>query len=277
MSVARALGLVTTAKRLETLAQLDVVRSLGCDRAQGYAFGEPWAASENAAIVKKASSGAAAATAGDEGMPLAARSEEQEPLLLAADRAALVSEGQEPQILHAILLDVSETGMQLRLAEPANMGDEIWLEFALDGPTTLKARVTVVDITPMGQTFWVGASYRPAHGSEQSIAARFRELAAERPRATVEEPAASPRRSSIPTDPLGNPREWRAALLARIAEHPDWDEERVYEAGLDAGLWERDGDYKSHRDRNRKRVVRLRRSASKLAAAAAPDVRAKAS
>ncbi|RYZ66904.1 MAG: EAL domain-containing protein, partial [Proteobacteria bacterium] len=44
--VARSLAMTTVAEGIETRAQADVVRDLGCDKAQGYLFGRPMEAVE---------------------------------------------------------------------------------------------------------------------------------------------------------------------------------------------------------------------------------------
>ena len=41
ISMARTLGVTTVAEAVETRAQLDELRALGCDRAQGYLFARP--------------------------------------------------------------------------------------------------------------------------------------------------------------------------------------------------------------------------------------------
>ncbi|MDP9368020.1 MAG: GGDEF domain-containing phosphodiesterase, partial [Chloroflexota bacterium] len=46
VALARALGLATTAEGVETAAQLDLVRALGCDHAQGYYVAGPLTAAE---------------------------------------------------------------------------------------------------------------------------------------------------------------------------------------------------------------------------------------
>jgi len=46
VGVARALGLSVTAEGVETARQLEELRRLGCDYAQGYWFSEPIAAAE---------------------------------------------------------------------------------------------------------------------------------------------------------------------------------------------------------------------------------------
>ena len=41
ISIARALGMITTAEGVETDSQLKLVEALGCDEVQGYFFSEP--------------------------------------------------------------------------------------------------------------------------------------------------------------------------------------------------------------------------------------------
>ena len=46
LALARGLGVETTAEGVETAAQADVMRQLGCDQLQGFHFGRPVRASE---------------------------------------------------------------------------------------------------------------------------------------------------------------------------------------------------------------------------------------
>ena len=41
VSIARALGMTTTAEGVETIGQQQFLAALGCDEAQGYLFGAP--------------------------------------------------------------------------------------------------------------------------------------------------------------------------------------------------------------------------------------------
>lgn len=53
MALTKALGLTCTAEGVETAEQLAALRSLGCDRAQGFLFARPVGVEEIDAIVSR--------------------------------------------------------------------------------------------------------------------------------------------------------------------------------------------------------------------------------
>ena len=54
IAFARALGLVVTAEGVETGEQLELLRAMGCDRAQGYHFSRPIEAAAMAELLRVA-------------------------------------------------------------------------------------------------------------------------------------------------------------------------------------------------------------------------------
>jgi Amt family ammonium transporter len=52
IAFARALGLVVTAEGVETQEQLELLRTMGCDRAQGFYFSRPLEASAMAELLR---------------------------------------------------------------------------------------------------------------------------------------------------------------------------------------------------------------------------------
>ena len=57
-------------------------------------------------------------------------------------------------------------------------------------------------------------------------------------------------------------RQRRELVILEVARHPAWAPDEIFAAAIRAGLWEPDGDYSAHRERNRSRVARLRRRAT---------------
>jgi len=64
IALAHGLGIEVVAEGIETVAQLDRLRLLGCDRGQGYLYARPMPADELAPMLVATSAGAAIATSG---------------------------------------------------------------------------------------------------------------------------------------------------------------------------------------------------------------------
>ena len=121
-----------------------------------------------------------------------------------------------------------------------------------DGPTKLRPQLQAI-----------------THARVQSLGAAVR-----RGQRAVQRRAAD-RRPTVDTERVSGAgagiRERRVAVVAEIARHPEWTSERIYERAIRRGLWENDDDFAAHRDRNRKRVARLRESAAMTAPQATSD------
>ena len=156
---ARSLGLIVTAKRAETLQDLALLESLGCQRVQGYSFGAPMSAAEIEELLGARRSGQTGATNGEHGG--SDRSNPRVPLLSGVERVVRVpATGGATQLLGAMLVDLSEGGMQLRLADSAEVGDELRLVLTPSASIEpIEVRLEAVAVRDLQGTYGVHGPY----------------------------------------------------------------------------------------------------------------------
>ena len=171
---ARALDLIVTAKRAETITDLQLVQELGCDHVQGYAFGEPLAAERTEELLSKVARGAdrseSEPAAGGEG----SRQSKRSLLLVRAERAVRIPSGSDDaEVIEAMLVDLSETGMQLRVAAPVEVGDAVRVQLSAGAdrePVEVRGAVVAVERLS-GDTYRVNARLVDSSDAVQRIIA----------------------------------------------------------------------------------------------------------
>jgi EAL domain-containing protein (putative c-di-GMP-specific phosphodiesterase class I) len=158
--VARAheLGMTVTGKRVQAFEEIELLRELLCDRMQGYAFGEPLPRAQTEALLANRLIGLEGAQPGPR--PSDRRRERRSPIMIRARYARLLDGGADSERFEAMLFDIGELGMQMRLSAAVEVDDEIEVAMRLpevDDPLTLRA--TIVEGEQAGDTVRVNARF----------------------------------------------------------------------------------------------------------------------